>query len=159
MPDYEQSYLGQLRAVVGNRKMFTITARAIIVDNQHRVLFVQRRDNRRWVMPAGSMELEESILDTCKREVKEETGLIVEEAVLMAIYSDPRYSFITAYGDPYQLVSFVFRVDKWSGIVNPTTDETLDARFFALNELPEISPMYQETLDDLKNFRGTVIVR
>lgn len=102
MPDYEESYLGGLRKLIGKKKVFAIAARAIIRDKDERILFVQRNDNGKWVMPAGSIELEESILDCVKREVKEETGLDVISATPMAIYSDPRFSFVTAYGDPYQ---------------------------------------------------------
>ena len=157
---YEQSYLGQMRKLIGKKKMISIGARAIVRDDFGRILLVQRSDNQHWVMPAGSMELDESIIDTCKREVYEETGLIVENASLIAIYSHPRYSFVTAYGDPYQMTSFVFLVDKWSGNLRAQTDETLDARFFALDKLPpELPELYLETIEDLKSFNGTVIVK
>lgn len=157
---YEQSYLGQLRKLIGKRKVFSTGARAIVQDTAGNILLVQRSDNEYWVMPAGGMELDESILDTCKREVFEETGLIVENATLIAIYSDPKYSFVTAYGDPYQMISFVFRVDKWSGDLLKTTDETINARFFSLDDLPEnLSPLYRETLQDLIEFEGVVILK
>lgn len=159
MPDYEQSYLGQLRKHVGNNKLIAVGVRAILQDEMGRILFVQRSDNRQWVLPAGSMELDESIFDACRREVWEETGLTVESATLIAVYSHPRYSIVTAFGDPYQIVSFVFRVDKWSGTLSSTTDETRDARFFQLDNLPETSPMYHETLADLRNFDGQVVVK
>lgn len=159
MPDYEQSYLGQLRLLIGKRKVHSVGARAIVLDNHGRVLLVQRRDNGRWVMPAGGLELDEAILDCCKREVYEETGLTVDHATLIAIYSDPKYSFVTAYGDPYQMVSFVFRVDAWSGEIQRETDETTAIRFFPLDDLPELSALYRETLNDLQRFDGTVIVK
>ena len=157
---YEESYYGKMRKLVGKVKMISIGARAIIQDEQKRILLVQRRDNQQWVMPAGSMELDESILDTCKREVLEETGLQVESATLIAIYSDPRYSFVTSYGDPYQMLRFVFRVDSWSGTLQSITDETLDARFFELDALPSDLPdLYTETIQDLMSFDGTVIIK
>lgn len=157
---YEDSYLGQMRKLIGKQKMISIGARAIVQDSDGRILLVRRSDNGDWVMPAGSMELDESILETCKREVLEESGLIVEHATLIAVYSHPRYSFVTSYGDPYQMTSFVFRVDKWSGELLSETDETVDARFFALDDLPENMPeLYRETIGDLKHFDGTVIVK
>lgn len=152
--------MGQLRKLIGKRKILAVGARAIVQDSEGRVLLVQRSDNQKWVMPAGSIELDESILDTCKREVFEETGLIVESATLIAVYSDPGYSFVTSYGDPYQMLAFVFRVDRWSGLLKTVTDETLDAQFFSPNNLPsDIVPLYQETLEDLKRFDGTVILK
>lgn len=158
--NYEQSYLGQLRKMIGKTKVFVITARAIVQNPEGQILFVKRSDNGKWVMPAGSMELEESILDTCKREVFEESGLIVESATLISVYTDPRYSFVTAYDDPYQPISFVFRIDSWSGEILKQTDETVDAQFFSLSDLPPgLSNVYQETLEDLKAFDGEVIIK
>ena len=150
---YHESYLGQLRQHIGKMKVFAIAARAIVEDENGRILFVRRNDNGAWVMPAGSIELEESILDCVKREVLEETGLIVESAYPIAIYSEPRFSFVTSYGDPYQMFSMVFVVDQWSGELVQETHETTDARFFAVDELPEVPPHYIETIDDLRDFR------
>lgn len=159
MPQYEESYLGQLRKAVGKRKLIAISARAIVRDQQGKILFVRRSDNGDWVMPAGSIELGESILECVKREVKEETGLNVISAIPMAIYSDPRFSFITSYGDPYQMFTVVFLVDQWSGILLSETDETVDAKFFDQENLPSIPDLYSETLSDLKEFKGQLILK
>ena len=159
MPDYGKSYLGGLRKLIGKKKVFAIAARAIIRDKDERILLVQRNDNGKWVMPAGSIELEESILDCVKREVKEETGLDVISATPMAIYSEPRFSFVTAYGDPYQMFAVVFIIDEWAGTLLSETDETLNARFFALDDLPPIPNLYKETIEDLKNYTGTIIIK
>lgn len=157
---YEESYLGQLRQVAGKRKLIAITVRAVIQDAAGRVLFVRRRDNGRWVMPAGSMELDESIEDALRREVWEEAGLTATALTLIAVYSHPRYSAVTAYGDPYQFVSFVFRVDSWEGDIVPDTDETTGAQFFAPDALPDNMPdLYRETIEDVQRFDGTVILK
>ncbi|MEM8863295.1 MAG: NUDIX domain-containing protein, partial [Chloroflexota bacterium] len=99
-------------------------------------------------------ELEESILDCVKREVWEETGLIVESVTPIAINSDPRFSFVTAYGDPYQMFSMVFLVEEWSGELLKETDETVAAKFFPLDQLPDMPDHYHETLDDLKAYQS-----
>jgi len=157
--EYEKSYYGQLRKVVGNQKLIHIGARAIIQDALGRILLIRRSDDGDWAMPAGSMELDESILDCVKREVKEETGLNVLSAFPIAIYSDPQYSFVTSYGDPYQMFRVVFVVDQWEGDLSTQTTETTDARFFSLDALPDLPDLYQETLDDLRLFDGRVIVK
>ena len=159
MSDFEQSYLGQLRQLVGNRRLISPAVRAVIQDQEGRVLFIQRSDNGRWALPAGSMELHESVLDSLKREVKEETGLTVLEATLIAIYSEPRFHFTNAFGGEHQMLAFVFRVDKWEGEVCKSTDETVDASFFALDGLPYISEVHKETLEDLVAYNGQVILK
>ena len=157
---YEDSYLGQLRQAAGKRKLIAVTVRAVIMNAQGQVLLVRRSDNGLWVMPAGSMELDESIDEALVREVWEETGLTATAWTLIAVYSHPRYSSVTEYGEPYQFVSFVFRIDAWQGDLVTHTDETVGARFFDLDALPDtVPPIYHETLDDLRSFAGTVIIK
>ena len=158
MPDYEESYLGQIRKLIGRKKLITTAARAVIRDQEGRVLFIRRKDNGTWGMPAGSQELGETIFDCLKREVKEEVGLEVISATPMAIYSE--LSLVTAYGDPYQVFVTQFLVDEWSGVLVTETDETVDARFFSLDELPvEIPDFYREALEDLQNYDGVFILK
>jgi ADP-ribose pyrophosphatase YjhB (NUDIX family) len=153
--EYHESYLGHLRQVIGKRKIFAIAARGIVEDENGRILLVRRSDNGQWVLPAGSIELEESILDCVKREVFEETGLTVHSATPIAIYSEPRFSFVTSYGDPYQMFTTVFIIDKWSGEIKTQTDETTAASFFDLDNLPDIPDFYHETIADLQRYRAT----
>lgn len=127
-------------------------------DNEKRILLVKRSDNGDWVMPAGAMELGESILDCCKREVKEECGLDVVTAIPIKIESDPKYDFVTSYGDPYQTFRVVFLITEWEGELIKQTNETVDAAFFALDALPKMPDIYHETLTDLRTFDSTIIL-
>ena len=110
-------------------------------------------------MPAGSLELDESVVDCLRREVHEETGLVVEAETLFAVYSGPDYVFTTHYGNQIQMLSHVFRIDRWSGHLLTETEETTDARFMSLEEVPDIPDMYRQTLTDLEAFSGEVIFR
>ena len=157
--DYDESYVGQLRKHVGNMKLIVPAARAIIRDNDGRILLVRRRDNRQWDLPAGGIELGESITDCLKREVKEETGLNIIEAVPMALYTEPRFSITTAFGGEFQMFTVNFLVTEWQGTLLKQTNETTDARFYALNELPELSPAHAESLQDLRAYTGKLIVK
>jgi ADP-ribose pyrophosphatase YjhB (NUDIX family) len=147
---------------VGKEKLLIIAARAVVRDNHGHLLLIRRRDNGKWAMPAGAMELEESIYDCLVREVREESGLEVHAATLFAIWSDPeKTSIVTEYGDPYQVISFIFSVDEWSGDLVTETDETIDARFYPLDALPETPPHYLITLAELNQFEedGKLILR
>ena len=159
MSAYEESYLGQLRKLVGNRMLITPAVRAAIRDEQGAILLIRRSENGKWGFPAGSMELDESVWDAMQREVKEETGLDVITATLIAIYSEPRFQFTNAFGGQHQMLAFVFQVDEWRGELLTETDETIDARFFAPEELPEISLVHQETLADVAAFDGNLILK
>ncbi|MEF3306061.1 NUDIX domain-containing protein [Paenibacillus sp. GYB003] len=158
---WEQSYLGQLRKLVGHRMLIAPGARAIVRDREGRILFVKRRDNGAWAMPAGGLELHESILGCVKREVKEETGLDVVSAKPIALYTDPRFEYTNGYGDENKLFSVVFLIEEWSGELLTETDETTDAAFFALDALPDIPPLYRETIEDWQTYAasGEIVVK
>ena len=156
MPSYEESYLGQLRKLVGTRKLVVPAASAVVQDDSGRVLLIRRRDNLEWAAPAGGMELDESIYDTLVREVKGESGLDVISATLFAIYSESRFARTDAFGNHLQRLIFRFRVDEWSGTLVTKTEEPVDARFFDIDQVPDA---YSEVMDDLARFDGQVILR
>jgi ADP-ribose pyrophosphatase YjhB (NUDIX family) len=154
---WADSYLGQLRALAGDRTLLFVGARAVVRDEGGRLLLIRRSDNGMWALPAGAMELGESIADCAVREVREETGLEALRITPFAIYSGPAYTFTNMYGDTYQLYMTVFRVDEWTGELVRQTDETTDAGFFAVDELPTSMPsvILTETLTDLAAFERT----
>jgi 8-oxo-dGTP pyrophosphatase MutT (NUDIX family) len=156
---WDDSYEGQIRAHVGSRTLMLSGARAVVRDEAGRILVIRRRDNGRWAFPAGGMELGESILECCVREVREETGLEVIRAVPMAIYSHPRFTHTNMYGNPHQPITMAFIIQEWSGSVLTETEETTDCRFFALDALPELSGTSIEVLSDFLSFDGTFIVK
>jgi len=155
----ENSYINQIRALAGNRKLLYVATRAVILADDGQVLFIRRRDNGNWALPSGGMELEETVFECMVREVREETGLEVHSATPLAIYSGPKYDHTTDAGHPYQFIFITFRVDQWDGELLTETEETIDARFFNLDDLPEMNPHYLEVLGDLEVFDGQLIMK
>lgn len=162
--DWHESYLGKLRKIVGTQKIIVNSVRAILCDDKGRALFIKRRGDRKWGMPAGSMELNESVYDALKREVKEETGLDVIKATLIAIYSSPiNQSYTDRWGNEHQIVEFLFKIDRWSGTFEKETDESVDADFFPLDNLPEASNEifarhHEKVFKDYQNYDGKLIL-
>ncbi|MDT5041557.1 MAG: hypothetical protein QOE51_2542, partial [Actinoplanes sp.] len=59
---WAESYLGKVRESVGDSDtILFVGARGVLLDEQRRLLLIQRSDNRRWAIPAGAMELGESM--------------------------------------------------------------------------------------------------
>ncbi len=156
---WEDSYEGQLRQLVGRRRLIIAATRSVVLDDGDRILLIKRKDTGAWGFPAGALELGESILDCCKREVREETGLEVASAAPLAIYSEPRFHYTNQYGNQLQMLTVVFLVREWAGQITPQTEETTDCCFFARDSLPELSPVYAETVEDLRSFRGDLILK
>ena len=68
--------------------LHSVSVAAAVVDDRGCVLAVRRRDNGHWEPPGGVLELDEPIHDGLRREVEEETGLLVEPDVLTGVYKN-----------------------------------------------------------------------
>lgn len=150
---WDDSYLGGLRAKVGDDQiLITIGARCVLRDEAGRILLIRRSDNQRWAMPAGTMELGDTLGQTAIREVYEETGLTAHGVTPFALYTslDTRPNM---YGQGYQHITMACRVDGWSGTLVRSTDETIDAAWYAVDALPEgVGSDAARTLADLAAF-------
>ncbi|XEC93663.1 hypothetical protein AB6A23_20230 [Paenibacillus tarimensis] len=83
----------------------------------------------------------------------------MHSATLFAIYTGPEG--LTEKG---QLFEFCFRVDEWSGTLLTETDDSTDAKFFSLDELPLGSDKFwsvhnAEVINDFLNYDGQLILK
>lgn len=122
-----------------------VTADCVIVgeDGQgSRRLLLVRRGNEPfkgcWALPGGFMEMEETLEECARRELKEETGLettarFEELKSFSTVDRDPRGRTIT--------VAFlaVVAMSEVKG-----SDDAAEARWFALDELPELAFDHEE---------------
>jgi 8-oxo-dGTP diphosphatase len=81
----------------------SLTVDAIIADPALGVVLIRRRHQPfagNWALPGGFVELGETCEAACRREVAEETGLVVELVARMGVYSradrDPRGHTVSA---------------------------------------------------------------
>ncbi|QHA91853.1 NUDIX domain-containing protein [Bacillus sp. N1-1] len=80
-------YIQHLRSMVGHEKVIMVVAGAMVFDTENRLLLQLRTDSESWGLPGGFMDLNESVQETARREVLEETGLVLKEMSLFGIYS------------------------------------------------------------------------
>lgn len=66
-----------------------VPAAAVAIINNDCILMLKRKDNGKWTLPGGTMELDESLTGCATREVKEETGLDVIVKDVIGTYTDP----------------------------------------------------------------------
>jgi 8-oxo-dGTP pyrophosphatase MutT (NUDIX family) len=151
-------YVEDLRRLIGHQTIILAGVRAIIRDEDGRVLLQQRSDFGTWGLPAGGMELGESVWDALCREVREETSLTVVRARPYGIFSNPRYTSTYPNGDQVQPFTIGFLVEEWSGTPTPDGDESLQLQFFAADTLPpadQMHPPHRMALQDLEHFLDT----
>ena len=145
---------------IGKQARLAVGCSATIFDSaRQKVLLTRRVDDSRWCVPGGYMEPGESMTEACIREVWEETGLHVEIARLVSVYTHPHRILEYADGNRLQLVVLHFEAIPTSGTLT-ITDETTAIDYFAPSEIAalEMSPLDRiRTLDALEQRAATII--
>ncbi len=133
----------------GTATSLRISAAAFILNSSGRVLLQQRSDNGFWNFPGGGLELGESIAQTCIREVREETGLVVEIIRLIGVYSAPEMTTISyPDGRIIQYHNSFFECSLVGGKLE-VNHESLALEWFDLQNLPTpFSPNHIPRLED-----------
>ena len=114
---------------------------AVILDSDRKILLQQKQDNQ-WSLPAGMIEPSESPGRAIVREVEEETGLIVNPAKLLGVFSGERFRHTYANGHQveYTVVLFSCHIMKDTGRI--TDSETRLTRYFEKTAMPPLALPY-----------------
>ncbi|WP_085523449.1 NUDIX hydrolase [Tuberibacillus sp. Marseille-P3662] len=145
-------YILDLRKRVGNMPLVLSVAGCLIVDEQHRVLLQHRVDNDTWSIPGGIVEPGESVEDTVKREVYEETNLQVNQIDFFNIYSGDSQHYIYPNGDEVFFVNIVYVSREYSGQLMIDHVESKNTKFWDINELPQLTPPNKKILAEFARY-------
>lgn len=149
-----KDYINYIREKVGHDLIFLNFAGGIIYNEQNEILLQKRGDRNEWGFPGGAMELGESVAETAKREILEETGLTVEVEHLIGVYS--KYSVKYPNGDKAQTITHCFQCKSIGGDLKADGIETLDLKYFPLEQMPSLFTKQHEDIfeDWLSNRQG-----
>lgn len=127
----------------------SVSVAGIVVDDQDRVLIIQRRDNGKWEPPGGVLELNETPEEGVRREVQEETGILVDVLSLTGAYKNMAQS----------VVALVFRCEVIAGEPETGT-ESSKVRWATLEEIERMMvPAYSVRVRDALTYNTTAAVR
>ncbi|GKX68235.1 NUDIX hydrolase [Inconstantimicrobium mannanitabidum] len=127
-------------------------AGVLLIDKDGKVLLQLRTDSNSWGIPGGCVNVGESLQDAAKREVYEETALIVDDLQLFNIYSGEKQHWIYPDGNEVYIINTVFISNSFHGIMKADEVESKELKFFNINNIPtEIIPTNVPILEDLKS--------
>ena len=116
---------------------------AILKDNK--ILLIKRKNEPfkgKWALPGGFIEYGEKVEDAVVREVVEETGIKTAIKDLIGIYSDPNR-------DPRgHTITVVYLLSIKGGVLK-AEDDAADAKFFDINNLPELAYDHGIIIEDV----------
>lgn len=140
-----------------------VTGGALIRDSKGRILLQKRSDYGDWGLPGGAMEPGESIEETMIREVREETGIIVEAYDFLSVYTGERMKYKYPDGNEVVFVMFLFevKIDEQGMLLNDgktldyqdTNNESLTLEFFEERhiDIEQISIVQRPIFEDMRN--------
>ena len=143
------NYIQDLRKIVGHRVLMQCAASVIIENEKGQVLLGRRTDNHQWTYAGGSLEIDETVEEAAKRELREEMGLIAEELEFFMINSGPEAHYIYPNGDEVTNVEIIYICRKYHGTIKAQEEEIGDLQFFDVKDIPEdisepIRPVFRE---------------
>lgn len=145
-------YIEDVRNLVGNHPLILIGSHAIILNEKNEVLLQLRTDFNRWGIIGGALEYNETLEDALKREVFEETGLIIKTPELFRTYSGPDFFQIYPNGDQVHGVLVIYICHEFQGELICDQTESKELRFFPLDELPiTLHPVIEGIIRDFQH--------
>ncbi len=114
----------------------------MVLIEENKVLLIKRAGEPfkgEWAIPGGRIEDDETAEDCLKREMKEETGLDVEEIRFTGLYTDPNR-------DPRQVIAACYLVKRTGGTLK-AGDDAAEAAWFGLNDLPPLAADHKKILE------------
>jgi 8-oxo-dGTP pyrophosphatase MutT (NUDIX family) len=140
-------FILNLRAMVGNHPLWLTGATAVVLrpsPQGDQVLLVQRSDTGEWAPVSGIVDPGEHPATTAVREVAEEAGVAAEVERLVWVTVTDVVTY--ANGDQTQYLDHVFRCRWLSGEPFSADEESTQAAFFGLDELPDLSTQHHNRI-------------
>ena len=124
-----------------------LTVDAIVIaklKGENKLLLIQRKNDPfkgKWALPGGFIEMEETLEEACKRELREETGV---ENIEMKQF----YVFDEVNRDPRErIISTVYYGFTNAELPLNGGDDAKEARWFSLISLPDLAFDHKEVMD------------
>ncbi|MEK5529390.1 NUDIX domain-containing protein [Viridibacillus sp. FSL R5-0468] len=130
------SYVSEIRKLVGNHPLI-LPGSVVLIVNEMNELLLQHRSDGVWELPGGLMEQGESLEETAKRAVLEETGFIIDDLQLLGVFSGESYDSKVVNSDEVYSVTAVYITRNITGKMKKDQEETGDLKYFNINQIPD----------------------
>lgn len=135
-------YYEWLRQRIGRDLILYPAVGAVIPDAAGRILLQTKTQEAGWFIPGGAVEPGESPEDSLVREIKEETGLIVEPVRVVLVFGGSDYRYQYPNGDRVEIFGALYQCRVLGETNEPLDPETKSLHYFSREEMPALRLPY-----------------
>ncbi len=135
-------YFRRLRERVGHELLLIPGVAAVIRDEAGRLLLQEKSAGDGWSLPAGAIEPGETPEQSVIREVREETGLLVEPRRILDVFGGSAFRFTYSNGDAVEYTVVLYLCAAVGTGMDPLDRETKSLRYFTRTEIPRLALPY-----------------
>lgn len=138
-------HIQHLRVKVGHDLLVVPAVSAIVLNDAGEILLQRAAWSGGWSLVGGVMDPGEQPADAAVREVREETGLIVEPVRITELVMEPTLTYPNGDRVDYLVTGFVCRIV--GGTLQIGDEESLELKFFKRGHTPPLYQPHQTRLD------------
>ncbi len=143
-------YIEELRKRVGHYPLLMVGAAVLIVDSLDRLLLLKRSDNDCWGVPGGAVEPGETVEESARREVQEETGLKLAGMTLLDVFSGQELFYVYPNGDKIYNITVAYLSRRAGGQIRLNAEHSAWDWFEAGNLPDSLSPPIRPVIERYK---------
>lgn len=113
---------------------------SVFIQYQDKLLLEHRKDSDTWAVIGGGLNIDESLIEGAIREVKEETGILLDKKDLefYKIYDDPTRIASYPDGNIMRIITVVYQAFLNELPNTICSSESRELKFFSRQELKDI---------------------
>lgn len=135
------AFILKLREKIGTDLLLLPGVTGVVLNDIGEILLMQRKDTLQWMPIGGCVEPDEEPADCIIRETFEETGIRAEIVALVNVDAMGKVTYEN--GDRVNFVTTTYLCRATGGNLKPDEEEAADARFFAIDHLPDLKPHHR----------------
>ena len=139
-------YMMNLRAHFGTQLVMCPSVAALVRNERGQILFLVRSDNGLWDLPAGAIDPGETPAQAIVREVREETGLLVEPVAVAGVFGGKGFRLRYQNGDEVEYTVIVFECRVVGGELAPLDGEAAELHFIDGADHPPLEADFPDAL-------------
>jgi ADP-ribose pyrophosphatase YjhB (NUDIX family) len=135
MTNYPQQAIQEFMVEDTGYKTPKVDIRAVVFNNSGELLYVREKKDNRWSLPGGWADVGYSPSEVAEKETSEEAGMQVKAKRILAVLDKHKHAHPRSLDYVYKIFIECVPQDN----VLESGSETLDARFFSRDDIPELS--------------------